>query len=310
MALSNRPAVTVVGSLHLDIMVEAPDRPRKGETLRGTAWGQKFGGKGGNQAVAAARHGASSRMVGAVGADDFGRRLVENLAAEGVDTTLVQVVAGYGSGMSVAIVDPSGDYGAIIVSGVNLAIGSDFVEASRSAFEGAGVLLLQNEIPDAANAAAARLARVAGASVVLNAAPARPMPGDLAVDVLVANEIEAEEISGILLRDARCAPAAAEALLETVPAAIVTLGAAGLVVAERGREPLAIPAHPVTLVSTHGAGDAFAGALAARLAAGDGLVEAARYGNAAAALHVSGRAGGSPEEQEIAIRAMLTADLR
>jgi ribokinase len=307
MALSNRPAVTVVGSLHLDIMVEAPDRPRKGETLRGTAWGQKFGGKGGNQAVAAARHGASSRMVGAVGADDFGRRLVENLAAEGVDTSLVQVVAGYGSGMSVAIVDPSGDYGAIIVSGVNLAIGPDFVEASRAAFEGAGAVVLQNEIPDAANAAAARIARRSGSMVVLNAAPARPMPADLSVDVLVANEIEAEEISGILLRDARCAPAAAEALLETVPAAIVTLGGAGLVVAQRGGELVSIPAHPVTLVSTHGAGDAFTGALAARIAAGDGLVEAARYGNAAAALHVSGHQARSPEDLDIEIRRLLSA---
>jgi ribokinase len=307
MALSNRPAVTVVGSLHLDIMVEAPDRPRKGETLRGTAWGQKFGGKGGNQAVAAARLGAAARMVGAVGADDFGRRLVENLAAEGVDTMLVQVVAGHGSGMSVAIVDPSGDYGAIIVSGVNLAIGAEFVEASRAAFDGAGAVVLQNEIPDAANAAAARIARRSGSLVVLNAAPARPMPADLSVDVLVANEIEAEEISGILLRDARCAPAAAEALLETVPAAVVTLGGAGLVVAQRGSEPVSIPAFPVKLVSTHGAGDAFTGALAARLAAGDTLVDAARYGNAAAALHVSRHQSLSPDELDIEIRRLLSA---
>ncbi len=279
----------MLGSLHLDIMVAAPGRPRRGETLAGTAWSQKCGGKGGNQAVEAARHGAATAMVGAVGDDDFGRRLLANLRARGVDAAHVAVRPGENSGMSVAIVDPGGDYGAIIVSGVNLTLAADAVAGARDVIAGARWLVLQNEIPDAANLAAARLARAAGGRVILNAAPARPLPEALAalLDVLVVNAIEAEQLGGGAVRDGADAAAAAERLLATAASVIVTAGGAGLALAERSGGRLILPAHTVRVVSTHGAGDALIGALAARLAAGESLAEVARYANAAAAALVA-----------------------
>ena len=114
-------AVVVVGSLHYDIMVDAPDRPRKGETVAGLSWSPKFGGKGGNQARAAQSQGVPTAMVGAVGNDDFGGALLAGLDRGGVDRSAVATLSGVGSGMSVAIFDAEGDYGAVIVSGANLA---------------------------------------------------------------------------------------------------------------------------------------------------------------------------------------------
>src|SRR5688572_10870519 len=174
MTAPGRPVVVVVGSLHYDIMVDAPDRPRKGETVAGYAWRPKFGGKGGNQAVAAARAGAAVRMAGAVGTDAFGRFLLDALAAAGVDASRVARTAEAGSGMSVAISDSSGDYGAVIVSGANL-----FVDPASltepGVWKGARALILQNEMPEAINLWAARAARMVGAKVCLNAAPYRPL---------------------------------------------------------------------------------------------------------------------------------------
>jgi len=298
--------VAVLGSLHLDIMVQAPDRPRRGETLAGTAWSQKCGGKGGNQAVEAARHGARTAMIGAVGDDAFGVRLLANLRAAGVDATQVAVRPGVDSGMSVAIVDPGGDYGAVIVSGVNLTLDAASVAAARAVIEGAAWLVLQQEVPDAANVAAARVARAAGRRVVLNAAPARPLSPALAalVDVLVVNAVEAEMLGAGAAADLSQAVTAATALLDSVPAAIVTAGGAGLAVARREEAPVLLPGHAVTVAGTHGAGDALIGALAARLAAGMALVAAAEYANAAAAALVA-----TPEAERAALTPAATARL-
>src|SRR4051794_19034146 len=174
MSTPSQPVIVVVGSLHYDIMVDAPDRPRKGETVTGHAWRPKFGGKGGNQAVAAARAGAEVRMAGAVGDDEFGRFLLGALGVGGVDASRVARLPGAGSGMSVAISDASGDYGAVIVSGANLLVDPSAL-AEPDLWRGAGALILQNEMPDAVNVAAARAARAAGATVCLNAAPYRPL---------------------------------------------------------------------------------------------------------------------------------------
>ena len=175
--MSAHPAeVVVFGSLHLDIMVQAPGRPRLGETMVGQGWSMKEGGKGGNQAVEAARHGARTAMVGAVGADDFGQRLLAHLGQHRVGTEAVRVVPGAASGMSVALVEPQGDYGAVIVSGVNLSLGSEAVAAAAALIGGARWLLLQNEVPEEANIAAAQAAHLGGARVMLNAAPMRGLP--------------------------------------------------------------------------------------------------------------------------------------
>jgi ribokinase len=295
------PDVVVFGSLHLDIMVQAPGRPRLGETMVGQGWSLREGGKGGNQAVEAARHGARTAMVGAVGADDFGHRLIGHLQQNHVATQAVRMVRGASSGMSVALVEPQGDYGAVIVSGVNLSLGPDAVAASAPIIAGARWLLLQNEVPEEANIAAAEAAHGGAGRVILNAAPMRELPLALLarVDILVVNAVEAEALCGSPVETAPGAAHAATALLGLVPCAIVTAGAHGLAIADRDGARHTVPAHNVVVSSTHGAGDAFVGALAARLAAGDALHVAARYANAAAALVVAtppeGRADLGPE---------------
>jgi ribokinase len=299
--------VLVVGSLHLDIMVAAPDRPRRGETVMGQAWSLKPGGKGGNQAVEAALTGARTAMIGAVGDDDFGRRLLQNLDEHGVDRSHVAVRKDAGSGMSVAIVDAGGDYGAVIVSGANLLVDAATLEAAGALFAGARLVLLQHELPDAANIAAARKARAHGARTILNAAPARPFAQGLEglVDILVVNALEAEAMGAPTVGSLGSAAAAAQSLLAFAEATIVTAGGAGLAVATRAGVRVEISGHPVTLVSTHGAGDCFIGALAARLAGGAHIVDATRYANAEAALHVSSPAGARRLRDEASVRALL-----
>jgi ribokinase len=281
--------VVVLGSLHLDIMVHAPDRPKKGETLPGSAWGYKAGGKGGNQAVAAAQFGARVSMVGRVGNDDFGRRLLSHLRDAEVDAEYVHTDPEAGSGMSVAIIDAEGDYGAVIVSGANLRLSNKDLEEARQVIGGAQVLVLQNEVLESINVAAARLAKDNRIRVILNAAPARPLGPELSaqVDVLVVNAVEAEMICGVAVTSLSGATEAAVRLSEQVANVVVTAGGLGLAVAERGKTPYAEAAHSVKLVDTHGAGDAFIGAFAARLASGLSLAEAVRFANAAAAVFVS-----------------------
>ncbi|HEV7255869.1 MAG TPA: PfkB family carbohydrate kinase [Mesorhizobium sp.] len=292
MTASEKPVVVVVGSLHYDIMVDAPHRPRKGETVTGSAWRPKFGGKGGNQAVAAAKAGSAVRMAGAVGDDDFGRFLLAALAAGGIDASHVARLPGVGSGMSVAISDAGGDYGAVIVSGANLrADPAAFAEPGF--WRDARALILQNEAPERLNIAAARAARAAGARVCLNAAPYRPLSDELAglVDLLVVNAIEAEQLGGSAVTDLASAARAAELLCGRFPWVVVTAGGEGVAGSRRREPPTTLAALPVTLVSTHGAGDVLVGALVASLAAGHAFAECLESANAAAAAHVSKRAG-------------------
>jgi len=287
--MTAKPLVTVFGSLHYDIMVDSPDRPRKGETLAGSAWFPKCGGKGGNQAVAAARAGVPAAMIGAVGDDDFGRALVANLDRRGVDRNHVRTLGSAGSGMSVAIFDADGDYGAVIVSGANLSLGEADVAAAADLLARTGVLVLQNEVPDAANAAMAAAARTAGARVLLNAAPARPLSDVLQrqVDILVVNAVEAADVSGQPVDTPSDALVVAAELAKRFLHVVVTLGGDGLVYAGADETPFALPAIPVKLVSTHGAGDEFIGVLAAGLVQGKSMRAALESANATAAKLVA-----------------------
>lgn len=284
------PLVTVFGSLHYDIMVDAPDRPRKGETVTGRAWQPKCGGKGGNQAVSAARAGVRAAMIGAVGDDDFGTALLANLDRASVDRRFVRVAAGAGSGMSVAIFDSDGDYGAVIVSGSNLTLDDDDVVAAREVVVQTAVLLLQNEVPDAANIAAARAVKASGGRVVLNAAPARTLSAELTalIDIVIVNAIEAEFLAGIPVVDTLAgATEAARRLIDAYPSAIVTAGGEGVAYCDRTGAAFALAAVPVKVVSTHGAGDEFVGAFAAGLARGHQMEAAIAAANATAALLVA-----------------------
>jgi ribokinase len=276
--------VAVVGSLHLDIMVKAPRLPHRDETLVGSSWHYKCGGKGGNQAVAAASFGARTAFGGQTGKDDFGDRLRANLQAAGVDIAHIDADPAHGSGMSVAISEEAGEYGAVVVSGANLTIDAEAIASRWEALWQTRVLLLQNEIPEAVNLAAARKARQKGAIVILNAAPAREMSQVFlnAVDVLVVNRVEARMIAGTDDPD-RALPTLHAPRWDVV----LTRGADGVSLMTRKGLRADIPALPVKLVSAHGAGDCFCGALAARLAAGDDLEFACRLASAAAGRFVS-----------------------
>ncbi len=283
------PVVLVVGSLHYDIMVQTPALPRRDETAIGSRWFPKFGGKGGNQAVAARKAGLAARMCGAVGQDDFGRFLRQSLQACGVEDHFVTILPDVSSGMSVAIVDASGDYAATIVSGANLLISPDAL-GDHALWDGVAVLVLQNEVPEAVNLAAARQARVRGIPTLLNAAPFRQMSQDFCalVDILVVNRIEAEMMGSDPVMSLQSAADAALKLASRFSAVIVTAGAQGLAAWSATDDALVIPATEVKVVSSHGAGDAFTGTLATRLALGDGFEAACRAASAAAARHVGG----------------------
>ncbi|KZS50602.1 ribokinase [Rhizobium anhuiense] len=287
---SASPSVVVFGSLHYDIMVHGPARPRKGETVTGDHWHPKCGGKGGNQAVSAAKTGIPTSMIGAVADDDFGHALTDNLARNKVDHRFVKKVTGVGSGMSVAIFDSEGDYGAVIVSGSNLMLGQVDVDAASKAFVDGALLVLQNEVPDHANVSAAKAMKVAGGTVVLNAAPARPLSADLQqlVDVLVVNAIEAEQLAELPVVDTlEGAANAAKLLAAKFPVVVVTAGGDGVACATREGDAFSIEAIKVELVSTHGAGDEFTGVLASELARGSGIRAAIEAANHAAAVLVS-----------------------
>jgi ribokinase len=277
--------VIVVGSLHYDIMIDAGGWPQQGETIAAIGWRPKLGGKGRNQAVAAREAGATVMMVGRVGADDLGRELKIDLEARGIDTHFV-VQGRSSSGMSVAITDESGDYRAFIVSSANLELdASDFPPAS--ALREVGVMILQNEISEKANIAAAKLAAQTDVMVLLNAAPYRQLPRAVlgAVDLLVVNSVEAAQLGGLdeprTLGDALNA---ARNLAARAGAVIVTAGAAGSAYAD-STQALAVPARTLQVSSSHGAGDAFVGALGAALAGGR-PIEAAMIAATDAAAHL------------------------
>jgi ribokinase len=276
--------VAVVGSLHLDIMVAAPRLPGRDETLIGSAWHYKCGGKGGNQAVAAAHFGARTAFGGQTGQDDFGERLRANLVAAGVDIAHVGIDPAQGSGMSVAISEAGGEYGAVVVSGANLSIDAVAIAPAWSSLWEAKVLLLQNEVPEAVSLAAAKAARAKGARIVLNAAPARKMSAEFLsfVDVLVVNRVEAEMLAGT--GDMAAALAALHSPTRDV---VLTRGGDGLMLMTRDGRRTDIPALAVKLISSHGAGDCFCGALAARLAAGEAIEAACRFATEAAGRFVS-----------------------
>lgn len=272
-------SILVAGALHLDVVVRAAHLPALDETLTGQGVDYVFGGKGGNQAVAAARMGAQVSFVGRVGGDAFGAQLREGLVRTGVDISQLQADPGP-SGMSTAIVTDTGEYGAVIVSAANLNIAVD----ALSVPPGTRLILLQNEVPEAVNLALAGLAKADGAAVWLNAAPARTLSPELAacVDMLIVNRVEAG-FYGDAFEQSRV---------------LTTLGADGVMYREA-----TYPAHRVDVHSTHGAGDVFVGALAAEVAGGAPVETAIGFAQAAAALHVSApQAGRSTLSRKTVLR--------
>lgn len=290
-------SVVVIGSLNADLTLYTPRMPRPGETVAGTDFAIHPGGKSANQAVAAARLGADVRLVGAVGDDANAALLLGSVEAAGVDTSRVRRIAGVPTGVAGITVDEQGENSIVIVPGANGLLSAEDVVAASAAFRGAAAVCLCLEVAQETVLEAALAGREAGARVILNLSPYAEISGVLAdcVDVLLVNAHEAAQLLG------RPEPGAAGdwngVLADFVRAGyhqvIVTLGSAGAVVLDAGAASgdTVIPIAPmeVRAVDTTGAGDAFTGALAARLAAGDDLVEAARYASIAAALATSRR---------------------
>lgn len=293
--------VVVVGSSNTDMVVRVPRLPAAGETVLGGAFAVLPGGKGANQAVAAARLGAQVTFVGCVGSDDLGDRALAGLAAEGLDTHWFFRSPEAPSGVALILVGPDGENQIAVAPGANALLTPAAVEAAAPAFERADVVLAQLEVPVDTVAAAVRLARACGKRVILNPAPAQPLPADLLarVDLLVPNETEAAQLAGAGeargIKDDRAAGAedAARALLaHGVGGVIVTLGSEGAV-AVTPEECWRVPARRVRAVDSTAAGDAFCGALAAALAGGRDLRAAVEFGIAAAGISVS-REGAQP----------------
>ncbi|MBN1979771.1 MAG: ribokinase [Anaerolineae bacterium] len=293
--------VAVVGSLNMDLIARAPRIPQPGETILGGDFCTAPGGKGANQAVAAARLGAQVSMVGRVGSDAFAQTLLASLAAAGVDHRHVIQDAQAATGVALIVVDDRGQNSIVVAPGANARLSPADVDAARAAIAAAGVLLLQLESPLEAVARAAELAHAHGVTVVLNPAPARKLPTALLalVDVLVPNESETAILAG--LPDGVQVEAQAMALLDLgVGAALLTLGERGALLAQPGSIEH-VPAFRVTPVDTTAAGDAFVGGFAAALAEGRSPVEAVRWGCAAGALATTklGAQPSLPTRQEV-----------
>lgn len=288
--------VVVVGSANVDLVVDVARHPGPGETVLGGELRRSPGGKGANQAVAAARAGgAATSFVGALGHDDAAELVLQSLHGAGVATDAVLRVDGP-TGTAMITVTPDGENTIVVSAGANERVA--MTPTATAAVAGADVVLAQLEIPLEA-VLAAGAARRPGSLLVLNAAPSRPLPDELwaALDVLVVNEHEAVDLAP----GGGDVDAAVDRLLETVPVVVVTLGARGALVARRGRPVVHVPSVDVEPVDSTGAGDTFCGVLAARLAEGHDVVAAVQLATVAGALAVTrrGAQSGVPTAAEV-----------
>jgi ribokinase len=268
------PRLCVLGSANLDLVVQAPRFPRPGETLMGGPFATYAGGKGANQAVAAARLGAEVEFLGCVGDDDGGRNLVRLFEEEGVGIEALEVRRGAATGVGVITVDPAGENHIVVAPGANHLPDAAWVEARAARIRSADLLLLQLEVPLGANLRAAQIARAAGVPVYLNGAPAVELPAEILglVDTLIVNQHEYELMG-----------------LPAVPRLVVTFGKGGARCIDFAADGARTSDHrqgtfPVEVVDTTAAGDAFCAAFAVAAAAGEEMPSCLRWGTAAGAL--------------------------
>lgn len=281
--------IVVVGSVNTDMVVKSERIPGPGETVTGGTFFMPAGGKGANQAVAAARLGAQVTLVAKVGDDMFGRQAIDNFQKEGILTDHIVRDGENATGVALILVDQAGENCISVAPGANFAITPEDVDAAAEAIRGADVVLLQLEIPMAVVEHTAELAAEAGVPVVLDPAPAAPLPEGLLpnVSVLTPNESEAERLTGIAVSDEASARQAAAALLESgARNVIITLGTKGALVVGPEMDTL-IPSYEVQAADSTAAGDAFNGGLAAALGSGDTLEDAVRQAAMVGALSVT-----------------------
>ncbi len=295
-------AVVCVASWNADLVSRVARPIGRGETLRAESFAVAPGGKGSNAGVAAARQGARVALIARIGDDDFGRMALDLWRTEGIAAEHVEQAAGERSGVAQILVYPDGDNSIAVHPGAGGGLAARHARAAAPLLSACRVVMASCEAPLAAVVEAFRIARAAGAQIVLNPAPAGPLADELLalVDVLTPNESEARALAE-LRADAPIEKAAEALLARGAKAVLVTLGARGCCLYRRAEPPLALLGWRVKVVDTIGAGDTFTGALAAALARGEKLAEAMRWANAAAALSVTapGAIGGMPSLAQV-----------
>jgi ribokinase len=297
------PRIVVIGSSNTDMIIRLGRLPRPGETLLGGEFATAAGGKGANQAVAAARAGGRVTFVARVGRDMFGDQALAGFRRDGICTDLVLRDRTAPSGVALIFVAKGGENCIAVAGGANARLSPADVKRARGAIAKASAVVMQLETPLDTVHAAAELAAKAGVRVILNPAPAQKLPVDLLklVSILTPNETEAELLTGVRVTNAANAATAADRLLaQGVGTVIVTLGARGAFVATRELKRL-VPGFKVKALDTVAAGDVFNGALAVALGEGRPLLDAVRFANAAAAISVTrpGAQPSAPRRREI-----------
>jgi ribokinase len=290
-----KPEIVVVGSSNMDMVIKLKTLPEPGETVIGGEFIMAAGGKGANQAVAAARLGGEVTFMARVGQDMFGRQAIQDLQKEGINTDYIVEDDNDPSGVALIFVDRKGENSIGVASGANNKLSEEDIDAAKERIVSAHILVLQLETPVDVVRYAARLASEAGAKVILNPAPAQKLDDSLfrMLTVLTPNEGEAELLTGVRVTDEKSALQAANILrTKGVAVVIITMGAKGSFLATEDQEVL-IPAKEITALDTTAAGDAFNGALAFALAEQAPWVDAVRFANSAGALAAT-RMGAQP----------------
>jgi ribokinase len=295
--------VFVVGSINQDFVLSVERRPEPGETVTEAQLSKGNGGKGANQAAAAALLGAGVTFLGRVGDDGFGEPLIEALADKGVDTSLIEASPGWSTGTAFITLTPDGENAITVAPGANRSLTADDVDQASDAIGGARVLVAQMEVPLEVVLRAVEVAARQGTRALVNLAPMREVPRELLekLDPLVVNEHEAAFLLGEKVEGVERALSAAPELLELGPkSAVITLGKEGAVFSD-GDSTSHVPSPEVEVVDTTGAGDAFVGALASRLARDASLEDAVAYAARAGAAAVTkeGAQGALPTPESV-----------
>ena len=287
--MNNKKKIVIVGSVNTDMVISADHFPLPGETLMGTNFMTNFGGKGANQAVAAARMGGQTVFIGKVGNDNFGTSIISNLESEGINVSHLYTTQETSTGVALITTIPSGENSIIVNAGANGQLTADDVRDSEEVIAEAGTVLMQLETPVAALTEAAKLGKKHGAFTVLNPAPASPLPHELLenIDLLIPNETEASSISGVEIKDESTAMEAISAIQGMgVKNVIITVGSKGAIAKVDGKM-IMVPAFKVKAIDTTAAGDTFCGALCVALSEGKDIEAAIRFGNKASSVSVT-----------------------
>ncbi|AHG85300.1 Ribokinase [Bibersteinia trehalosi USDA-ARS-USMARC-190] len=280
----------VLGSINVDHVIRVPYFPKSGETLAGHSYQIAYGGKGANQAVAAARLGAKVKFIGAIGDDAIGQTMKSAFEQDGIDTQAIEVIPNQSTGLAMIQVSDEGENSIVISAGANANLSTDRVAQQRTAIELADILLMQLESPLQAVEFAAKIAKKSGTLVVLNPAPAQALSDELleCVDIITPNETEAEILTGVKVENAQTAAQASAVFHQKgIMTVLITLGAKGVYLSEQGRGGEIIRGFHVQAIDTTAAGDTFNGGFVTALLEGKTLSQAIRFAHAAAAISVT-----------------------